>query len=91
MTQLSDDCFAFGGDLLTVASALAQIQARVAPVVETETVPLQVAAGRILARRFDRRPRHPYAGYRKGGGRPPARSAHAARRGDPHFYRCADA
>jgi molybdopterin molybdotransferase len=50
MTQLSDDCFAFGGDLLTVASALAQIQARVAPVVETETVPLQVAAGRILAR-----------------------------------------
>ena len=49
MAQLSDDCFAFGGDLLTVASALAQIQARVAPVVETEMVPLQAAAGRILA------------------------------------------
>ena len=49
MAQLSDDCFAFGGDLLTVASALAQIQARVAPIVETEMVPLQAAAGRILA------------------------------------------
>jgi len=49
MTQLSDDCFAFGGDLLTVASALAQIQARIVPVVETETLPLQAAAGRILA------------------------------------------
>jgi molybdopterin molybdotransferase len=47
---LSDDCFAFGGALLTVADALAEIEARVAPVVETETVPLTAAAGRILAR-----------------------------------------
>jgi molybdopterin molybdotransferase len=50
MAQLSDDCFAFGGALLTVADALAEIEARVAPVVETETVPLTAAAGRILAR-----------------------------------------
>jgi molybdopterin molybdotransferase len=50
MAQLSDDCFAFGGTLLTVARALAEIEARVAPVVETETVPLSAAAGRILAR-----------------------------------------
>jgi molybdopterin molybdotransferase len=50
MAQLSDDCFAFGSALLTVAGALAEIEARVAPVVETETVPLSAAAGRILAR-----------------------------------------
>ncbi len=50
MAQLSNDCFAFGGALLTVAGALAEIEARVAPVVETETVPLPAAAGRILAR-----------------------------------------
>jgi molybdopterin molybdotransferase len=49
MAQLSDDCFAFGGVLLTVASALARIESRVASVVEAETVPLPVAAGRILA------------------------------------------
>jgi molybdopterin molybdotransferase len=49
MAQLSDDCFAFGGNLLTVAAALAEIDARVTPVVETETVPLLAAAGRILA------------------------------------------
>jgi molybdopterin molybdotransferase len=50
MAQLSDDCFAFGGNLLTVAAALAEIDARVTPVVETETVQLPAAAGRILAR-----------------------------------------
>src|SRR6266571_1779544 len=50
MAQLSDDCFAFGGPLLTVEAALARIAKRVAPVVETETAPLRTAAGRILAR-----------------------------------------
>jgi molybdopterin molybdotransferase len=50
MTQLSDDCFAFGGALLTVDAALAQIERRVAAVVETETAPLEAAGGRILAR-----------------------------------------
>lgn len=49
MAQLSDDCFAFGGDLLSIAAALAQIEAQVTPQVETETVPLKEARGRILA------------------------------------------
>src|SRR5207244_6032312 len=42
--------FALGGGLLTVAAALAEIEARISPVVATETVPLAAAAGRILAR-----------------------------------------
>ncbi len=50
MPQLSDDCFAFGGALLSVEAALARIDERVVPVVETETVPLTAAAGRVLAR-----------------------------------------
>src|SRR5439155_14067282 len=50
MAQLSDDCFAFGGALLGVDAALALIEARIAPVVGDEAVPLSQAAGRILAR-----------------------------------------
>ena len=50
MARLSDDCFAAGGDLLTVAAALARIDERVAAAVEIETVPLARAAGRVLAR-----------------------------------------
>jgi molybdopterin molybdotransferase len=50
MAQLSDDCFAFGGALMSVEAALAEIDARVAPVVGEETVPLSRAAGRALAR-----------------------------------------
>jgi molybdopterin molybdotransferase len=50
MTQLSEDCFAFGGALLSVDEALARIAERVAAVVEAGTVPLQAAHGRILAR-----------------------------------------
>ena len=50
MAQLTNDCFSFGGALLTVAAALAEIEARIAPVVETETVPLTAAAGRIWPR-----------------------------------------
>jgi molybdopterin molybdotransferase len=50
MAQLSNDCFALGGGLLTVAAALAEIEARIIPVVGIETVPLTAAAGRILAR-----------------------------------------
>ena len=49
MAQLSDDCFAFGGELLGVDAALALIAERIVPVVETEAVPLADAAGRILA------------------------------------------
>ena len=49
MTQLSDDCFAFGGKLMTVAEALAIVDQRVVPVTGVETVPLTAAVGRILA------------------------------------------
>jgi molybdopterin molybdotransferase len=49
MAQLSDDCFAFGGELMTVAAALARIEERVVSVVAPEIVPLCQAAGRILA------------------------------------------
>ena len=49
MAQLSDDCFAFGGELLTVDAALALIAERVAPVVEAETASVADAFGRILA------------------------------------------
>jgi molybdopterin molybdotransferase len=50
MAQLSDDCFAFGGALLSVDEALARIDARVAAVVDSEMAPLGAAAGRVLAR-----------------------------------------
>jgi molybdopterin molybdotransferase len=49
MAQLSDDCFAFGGALLSVEAAVALIEERVAPVVDIEAVPLAEAAGRILS------------------------------------------
>jgi molybdopterin molybdotransferase len=49
MAQLSDDCFAFGGTLLGVDAALRLIDERISPVVETETVGLDAAAGRVLA------------------------------------------
>jgi molybdopterin molybdotransferase len=49
MAQLSDDCFAFGGALMSGADALARIRALPLPLPETETVPLKDAAGRILA------------------------------------------
>lgn len=50
MTQLSNDCFAFGGSLLSVDAALGQIAQRVTSVADTETAPLAAARGRILAR-----------------------------------------
>jgi molybdopterin molybdotransferase len=49
MAQLSDDCFAFGGDLLSLAAALELLETKTAPVVEAESVPLAGARGRILA------------------------------------------
>ena len=49
MAQLSDDCFAFGGPMMSVDEAVGIIAARVKPVREVETVALQVADGRILA------------------------------------------
>lgn len=48
MAQLSDDCFAFGGPMMSVDDAVAIIAARVKPVGETEAVALVDADGRIL-------------------------------------------
>ena len=50
MAQLSDDCFAFGGPLMSVDEAVGLIASRVSAVGETETVALVEADGRILAR-----------------------------------------
>ncbi len=49
MAQLTDDCFAFGGPMMSVDEAVAMIAARIAPVVETQIVPLAEADGRVLA------------------------------------------
>ena len=49
MAQLSDDCFAFGGTLMTAGEALAQLSERLDVVAGRETVPLRQARGRILA------------------------------------------
>jgi molybdopterin molybdotransferase len=50
MAQLSDDCFAFGGPMMSVDEAVDIIAARVTAVREAETVTLAKADGRILAR-----------------------------------------
>lgn len=49
MAQLSNDCFAFGGELMSVAAATTVIRERVSPVTAVETVALAEADGRILA------------------------------------------
>ncbi len=49
MAQLSDDCFAFGGTLMTAGEALAQLSERLDVVAGRETVPLRQTRGRILA------------------------------------------
>lgn len=49
MAQLSDDCFAFGGPMMSVDDAVATIAARVTAVAETEQVDLFEADGRVLA------------------------------------------
>jgi molybdopterin molybdotransferase len=49
MAQLSDDCFAFGGPMMSVDEAVAIIAARVSAVQDAETVSLRNADGRILA------------------------------------------
>jgi molybdopterin molybdotransferase len=48
MAQLSDDCFAFGGPMMTVDEAVGLIAARVTPLDGIETVRLADADGRIL-------------------------------------------
>ena len=49
MAQLSDDCFAFGGPMMSVDEAVGLIAARVTPVIDVEAVTLSGADGRILA------------------------------------------
>jgi molybdopterin molybdotransferase len=49
MAQLSDDCFAFGGPMMSVDEAVGIIAARVAAVQDVEVVSLTEADGRILA------------------------------------------
>ncbi len=49
MAQLSDDCFAFGGALMPVAEMERLIAERIAPVAETENVPLAATRGRVVA------------------------------------------
>lgn len=50
MAQLSDDCFAFGGALMSVEEAQALIAARIPAPEGQEEVPLAAARGRVLAR-----------------------------------------
>ncbi len=49
MTQLSDDCFAFGGSLLSIEDGIRRIGERIEPVATTEMAALLEADGRILA------------------------------------------
>ena len=49
MAQLSDDCFAFGGELMRTDEALALLTERLSIVVDREECALRDAAGRILA------------------------------------------
>ncbi|ALA18437.1 MULTISPECIES: gephyrin-like molybdotransferase Glp [unclassified Chelatococcus] len=50
MAQLSDDCFAFGGPLMSVEEALALIGERIAPIDGVEDVLVRSAEGRVLGR-----------------------------------------
>jgi len=49
MAQLTDDCFAFGGQLMSAGEALAILKSKVHAVTETESVRLNDARGRVLA------------------------------------------
>lgn len=49
MAQLSDDCFAFGGPMLSVDETGRLVASRLSPTEELETVALHDADGRILA------------------------------------------
>ncbi|MDP6475837.1 MAG: molybdopterin molybdotransferase MoeA [Alphaproteobacteria bacterium] len=50
MAQLSDDCFAFGGELMPAAEALARLADTTEPVAVPEEIALARAHGRVLAR-----------------------------------------
>ncbi|MBR0717147.1 gephyrin-like molybdotransferase Glp [Bradyrhizobium liaoningense] len=50
MAQLSDDCFAFGGPMMSVDDAVGLIATRVNAIADVETVALTEADGRVLAK-----------------------------------------
>ena len=50
MAQLSDDSFAFGGPLMTVADAQTLMRDRISPVADVETIDVSQARGRVVAR-----------------------------------------
>ena len=50
MAQLSDDCFAFGGPMMSVDDAVALIATRVRAITDQQAVALGEADGRVLAR-----------------------------------------
>ncbi|MBI06796.1 MAG: molybdopterin molybdenumtransferase MoeA [Rhodospirillaceae bacterium] len=50
MAQLSDDCFAFGGELMPTSKALALLAETTRPVATADEVPITDAHGRILAK-----------------------------------------
>src|SRR5258708_21548559 len=49
MAQLSDDCFAFGGELMRADEAIGILTARVSTIAGTESAQLSACRGRILA------------------------------------------
>ncbi len=49
MNQISDDCFAHGGDMMLTADALAILTARISPLGDVERILPKEAAGRVLA------------------------------------------
>ncbi len=49
MAQLTDDCFAFDGPLITAADAIARIKERLVTVAGIESCPVKRSLGRILA------------------------------------------
>lgn len=49
MAQLTDDCFAAGGPLMTLGAALELLLGKLVTVVETENLPLDACVDRILA------------------------------------------
>ena len=50
MAQLSEDAFAFGGELMRIEDALSLVRARISPISETDRVLIADADGRVLAR-----------------------------------------
>ncbi|MBZ9811610.1 molybdopterin molybdotransferase MoeA [Mesorhizobium sp. BR1-1-9] len=52
MAQISDDCFAFGGQMRPIDETAALIASKLSAVQEVERVPLLLADGRVLAKKM---------------------------------------